>query len=104
MEKNGAALQPEPTRSLSDPVRQVAAPIVRWDATAAHAARDELVGEEPLEIRVRAAVETAQVETVAVILRTPGHDDELVAGFLFSEGLIFGHEELAALEPGLDAD
>ncbi|HEV8193114.1 MAG TPA: formate dehydrogenase accessory sulfurtransferase FdhD [Ktedonobacterales bacterium] len=96
--------QEEPTRSLLDPLRQVAAPIVRWEAATAHEANDELVTEEPLEVRVRLAGDAADVETVAVILRTPGHDEELAAGFLFSEGLIFAREELAAVEPGMDAD
>jgi FdhD protein len=100
----GAPLQPEPTRSLLDPLRQVAAPIVRWEAASAREDTDELVAEEPLEIRVRPSRGAAEAETVAVILRTPGHDEELAAGFLYSEGLIFGRDELAGLEPGLDAD
>ncbi|HVW29829.1 MAG TPA: formate dehydrogenase accessory sulfurtransferase FdhD [Polyangiaceae bacterium] len=41
----------------------------------------ELAVEEPLEIRVAG-------ETVAVTMRTPGNDHELVLGFLLAEGLI----------------
>jgi FdhD protein len=104
MVRNRPTPQSEPTRSLVDPLRQVAAPIVRWEAASPHEAEDELVAEEPLDVRVRAPGEAEAVETVAVILRTPGHDDELAAGFLFSEGLIFGRDELAALKPGVDAD
>jgi FdhD protein len=40
-----------------------------------------IAAEEPLEIRVAG-------ETLAVTMRTPGHDHELVLGFLLAEGLI----------------
>jgi FdhD protein len=42
---------------------------------------DELTIEEPLEIRI-------SDKTVATTMRTPGHDEELAAGFLLSEGII----------------
>src|SRR5436853_5242500 len=43
--------------------------------------RDELTVEEPLEIRIGR-------KTVATTMRTPGHDEELAAGFLLSEAII----------------
>ncbi len=42
---------------------------------------DEIAAEEPLEIRVES-------HSIAVVMRTPGHDRELAAGFLFTENLI----------------
>jgi len=43
--------------------------------------RDVVVREEPLEIQVRGT-------TLAVVMRTPGHDLELVRGFLVSERVV----------------
>ncbi len=42
---------------------------------------DDVAIEEPLEIRVAG-------ESLAVTMRTPGHDEELALGFLYGEGLI----------------
>ena len=55
-------------------------------------AADEVAEEEPLEIRIRG-------HAVSVTLRTPGHDEELAAGFLLSEGLIAGKSDITRLEP-----
>src|SRR5436305_9474594 len=52
---------------------------------------DEVAIEEPLEIRVGG-------EPLAVTMRTPGHDDELALGFLYTEGLIDGPREVGPTE------
>jgi FdhD protein len=54
--------------------------------------RDDLVVEEPLEIRVDG-------RSVSVTMRTPGHDDELAAGFLLSEGLVKGRADIREVAP-----
>jgi FdhD protein len=48
---------------------------------------DELAVEEPLEIRLAG-------RSLAVTMRTPGHDEELAAGFLFAERVIEGPDDL----------
>ncbi len=55
--------------------------LMRWDGSEGHSDVDELVVEEPLEIRVAG-------RAVSVTMRTPGHDAELALGFLLSEGVI----------------
>ena len=53
---------------------------------------DRVAGEEPLEIR--AAGPGQEPVAVAITMRTPGHENELAAGFLKTEGLIDGPEIL----------
>ena len=53
---------------------------------------DLLAREEPLEIRVRG-------RGVAVTMRTPGHDDELAAGFLLAEGIVHRAEQIVGIRP-----
>lgn len=62
--------------------------------------RDDLATEEPLEIRVLAG---GVRRTVAVTMRTPGHDFELAAGFLYGEGLV-RPGDIAAIGYCTDAD
>ena len=56
---------------------------------------DLLPIEEPLQIRMAG-------EDVVVTMRTPGHDDELAAGFLFTEGIIEGRAHIESIAYCLD--
>jgi FdhD protein len=49
---------------------------------------DRLAAEEPLEIRLGG-------RSLAVTMRTPGHDVELAAGFLVSEGVVRQRDEVS---------
>ena len=56
---------------------------------------DLLVVEEPLEIRVYFGTkENRSSKSLAVTMRTPGNDFELVYGFLFSEGIITSKNDI----------
>jgi len=82
-ESRAATREANPNRNESVP-----AEILRCNAgKPAVIQTDDLAREEPLEIRVAG-------RSVAVTMRTPGHDKELAAGFLLSEGMIRKREDI----------
>jgi len=68
---------------------RVSVPVVRLGGRAG-AARDDVVVEEPLEVRLGQ-------QTLLVTLRTPGRDLDLVRGLLFTEGLVSQPQDVAAV-------
>ncbi len=72
--------------------------IERWTRTGHAPVSDQVVTEEPLEIRVRAG-HSAPFATLAITMRTPGHDVELAVGFLYGEGLITEPAEVQHAAP-----
>jgi FdhD protein len=71
-----------------DPTRTI--DVTRLRDGAAEGERDVVAVEEPLEIRVAG-------ETLAVTMRTPGHDRELVLGFLHGEGVIRSADDVSSI-------
>ncbi len=65
-------------------------PVLRITADRATRRPDTLAVEEPLEIRVGG-------ESLTITMRTPGHDVDLVHGFLLAEGMIGSREDIAAV-------
>jgi FdhD protein len=65
---------------------------------------DRLASEEPMEIRISWR---GRVRTIAVTMRTPGHDFELACGFLFSEGVLRNRSDVTKIaycvDPEVDA-
>jgi FdhD protein len=74
---------------MSGPQRSI--DIVRVRGTDRAAATDLAAAEEPLEIRLHQ-------RPFAVVMRTPGADRELAAGFLLSERVIRGGDDLGTIE------
>ena len=71
--------------------------VTRWEDGKADRVVDYLAAEEPLEMRSGRL-------SLGITLRTPGDDEELVAGFLFTEGIISRREDLVALRMPSNAD
>mgnify|MGYP001814245155 CR=1 FL=1 len=60
---------------------------------------DEVAIEEPLEIRLAWSTPDGRAtRSISITMRTPGNDHELAAGFLFSESIIRGRSDIAAIE------
>jgi len=71
--------------------------ITRFSISGATAgAMDSVVMEEPLEIILHAP--GAKPFTLAITMRTPGDDEILAAGFLFTEGLVKTRNDIASLQ------
>ena len=74
--------------------------VKRMDQAHAERVMDTVAAEEPLEIRVSYWFKEAQqAESLALTMRTPGHDRELTAGFLFCEGIVREHRQILDLRP-----
>jgi FdhD protein len=79
-------------RSLSMEIAKVAAGEQRQVA-------DMVAIEEPLEIRLAWSTPKGRAtRSISITMRTPGNDNELAAGFLFTEGIIKGRCDIDAIE------
>lgn len=65
--------------------------VLEWHDGAVRRKEDYLAAEEPLEIRVGE-------HPLSVTMRTPGHDLELAAGFLFTEGIVERRAQILDLQ------
>ena len=76
------------TEAVRDEVREHRA--LRWNRGTTSERAEKLAVEEPLEIRLAG-------RRFTLTMRTPGHDEELAAGFLFAEGFINDATELGEI-------
>jgi FdhD protein len=84
-------------RSSVDPERVMNIGMTHWQGDKLQQLEDQLTVEEPFEVRI-------DHRSLAVIMRTPGHDHELAMGFLFTEGVIHRPDDIAAIEDATDAE
>jgi len=79
-----------------EPVRPAA--VRRWSAAAGWSeSADRVAAEDALQV-------TLDDEPFAIVMRTPGHDLELVAGLLFAEGLVDSPDEIREVAVAASAE
>jgi FdhD protein len=78
---------------VSQPPGIVQVDVLRADANQATRTTDQVAAEAPLEVRLHG-------EPFSVIMRTPGADRDLAAGFLFTESVVLSLDDLARIEEG----
>src|ERR1700728_3869911 len=76
--------------------------VTEWEDGRVGSVQDSLAAEEPLEIRIGDT-------PLTVTMRTPGHDLELAAGFLLTEGIVESVDQISAIRtaqsnPGLKSN
>jgi FdhD protein len=84
-------------RSSLDPERVMNVRVTHWKEHLQEQREDHVTVEEPFEVRVNH-------RSLAIIMRTPGHDHELAMGFLFAERVIHQAEDVHAIEDAIDDD
>ncbi len=84
-------------RSPLDPERVINTRVMHWHEDEQEQREEYLTVEEPCEIRLGG-------RSLVVIMRTPGHDQELALGFLLTEGLIQGAGDVLEVHPACDSD
>src|SRR5580700_7811660 len=70
--------------------------VYEWKEGRVEARQDDLAAEEPLEIRIGD-------RPLTVTMRTPGHDFDLAAGFLYTEGIVERPEQIVSIREAAGA-
>ena len=86
------------TKTLPMKTAVVSTDVCRVDKGFSENRSDLLAVEEPLEIRIGfGQPENRAQKKLSVTMRTPGHDFELVLGFLFAEGIITKYNQVESI-------
>ncbi len=89
---------PESYEDMARGAYDEAAPIRRYRIDSGWKELTDVVArEDPLEVRING-------KSIAVMMRTPGHDDELATGFLITENVIKSADEISEIAHCPDVD
>lgn len=80
-------------------VSSFAVDISKVSGGAPEALADSVAVEEPLEIRLGYSTSDGRAtRSISITMRTPGHDRELAAGFLYTEAIVQKSQDIASIE------
>jgi FdhD protein len=80
--------------------RSLAVDVRKFTEGSQTARADRVAVEEPLEIRIAYSTPDGRAtRSISITMRTPGNDEELAAGFLYSESIVSRAGDIAAIEP-----
>ncbi|NRB64654.1 MAG: formate dehydrogenase accessory sulfurtransferase FdhD [Saprospiraceae bacterium] len=72
--------------------------VLKWYTSQSRNEQDEVIREEPLEIRIGQRGIDDKPKTISITMRTPGQDECLALGFLFTEGIIGHYTHIESIE------
>ncbi len=73
--------------------------IQRFSAATSANTVDLLAVEEPLELRLEYGDESDRIKkNISITMRTPGQDEDLVRGFLFTEGIVRQKDDILSVQ------
>ena len=79
--------------------------LIRVTAEGSAARTDDVSVEEPLDIVITTEGSVTHVQdTSSITMRTPGNDDELILGFLYSEGIVSNLNDVVSIEHSAPAN
>jgi FdhD protein len=80
-------------------IGSVQLPVFKVSGGSLQSGNDILAVEEPLEIRLAyGSPDSPITQNLAVTMRTPGYDEELALGFIFTEGIITRDTDIGRIE------
>ena len=87
--------------SSQDENQSTAVTVITLQESGVSAREDFVATEEPLEIQISHVRRGLRcIKNISVTMRTPGHDEDLAVGFLFSEGVIEQRSQIESIITG----